>query len=129
MGIRQLVIALASCLAFGLGCGEDDDGDEAVERGLGAVCTEDTDCRESGQTCLTDFKGGYCGLRGCTASEQCPAGSACVAHDDGNNYCFLICGTKDQCNRSRPPDEEANCESSVTFVSGEKNLKACVPPS
>lgn len=131
MGMKRIAVLVGWCLAAALGCGDDDDdaGTEAMRRGLGAACTEDAECREEGQSCLTEFKGGYCGLRGCTTHEQCPTGSACVAHDDGNNYCFLICAIKDECNRSRPPEDQANCESSITFVGGDKSVKACVPPS
>ena len=57
------------------------------------------------------------------------AGSACVAHTDGKNYCFLICTDKSQCNVNRAADVEANCSSSVVFVEGKLNVKACVPPS
>jgi hypothetical protein len=81
-----------------------------------------------GQTCLA-FKGGYCGVRDCTGDADCPQGSACVAHDDGVNYCFLICNDKPQCNRYRPVTDEANCSSSVDFVDNTSTIKACVPPS
>jgi hypothetical protein len=75
------------------------------------------------------FKGGYCGLKGCEADADCPAGSGCVAHDDGENYCFLLCTEKPQCNYTRPPDIESNCVSNIDFVDGQKSSKACVPPS
>jgi hypothetical protein len=105
-----------------------DDADEAVKRGVGADCSSDVDCPEEGQSCL-DFKGGYCGLEDCEGDDDCPRGSACVTHDDGVNYCFLLCGDKPDCNRHRGADE-ANCVSSVTFVEGGKNgAKACEPPS
>ncbi len=108
------------------GCGSG--GSEAQRRGVGSACTVDTDCTETGQRCLA-FKGGYCGLADCQNDAGCPAGSACVAHTDGKNYCFLICTDKTQCNLHRPAESEANCSSSVTFVGGKLNLKACVPPS
>jgi hypothetical protein len=75
------------------------------------------------------FKGGYCGLQDCKADADCPAGSGCVAHTDGNSYCFLICTDKTQCNYTRPIDIESNCSSKIDFVSGQKTSKACVPPS
>jgi hypothetical protein len=78
--------------------------------------------------CLS-FKGGYCGLEGCTRAEDCPLGSACVAHDDGKNYCFLICTDKIQCNPTRPVDIESNCSANITFVGDNNGKKACVPPS
>lgn len=126
----SLVVMAASC-ALIVGCGSDPPpaGTEAQRRGVGAACTRNEDCVELGQTCLP-FKGGYCGVGGCTAKAgDCPLGSACVAHTDGKNYCFLLCTDKPQCNASRPTDVEASCSSSITFADGTKNSKACVPPS
>jgi hypothetical protein len=113
-------------------CGDDDDDgglSEAQRHGVGAACGKDDDCyaEETALTCLP-FKGGYCGLKGCAGNEDCPPGSACVQHDDGQNYCFLTCTEKIQCNPTRPPEIEANCSSNITFVD-DKNTKACVPPS
>ena len=54
---------------------------------------------------------------------------ACVAHDDGKNYCFRLCSTKEECNANRDAANEANCSSSITFVEGKTSSKACVPPS
>lgn len=109
-------------------CGSDESGTEAERRGVGAVCTTNANCTEEGQTCLA-FKGGYCGVTDCVDDNGCPAGSACVAHDDGTNYCFLVCTDKAQCNRHRPVDFEANCSSNITFVAGDGTRKACVPPT
>ena len=66
---------------------------------------------------------------GMAPPNACPAGSACVAHDDGKTYCFLICTDKPQCNLFRAVEVEANCSSSVTFIEGKTDVKACVPPS
>jgi hypothetical protein len=112
-------------LALG-GCGG---GTEAQRRGVGAECTKDSDCVETGQRCLTNFKGGYCGISPCTSDMGCPSGSACVTHDDGTNYCFLICTDKPQCNGSRSLANEANCASSPVLVDTPKDRKVCVPPS
>jgi hypothetical protein len=120
--ILVLAIELSAAL---VGCGGDG-GSEAQRRGVGAACAGDPDCKE-GLTCLA-FKGGYCGLAECQHDAGCPAGSACVAHSDGKNYCFLVCTDKPQCNLYRTADEEANCSSSVTFIEA-TNVKACVPPS
>ena len=113
-------------------CGDDDDEglSEAQQRGVGASCGDDDDCfsKEVALTCLP-FKGGYCGLEGCAGDDECPPGSACVQHDDGKNYCFLVCTDKSQCNPTRPPDIEANCSSNVTFIDQSNGAKACVPPS
>jgi len=88
-----------------------------------------SDCDTSlHEVCLTQFKGGYCGLEGCLHDTDCPANSACVT-DNGSNYCFRTCSTKTDCNANRDAANEADCTSSITFVDGDSTLKACVPPS
>jgi hypothetical protein len=123
--LKAALLWIQLCGAL-LGCGGG--GSEAQRRGVGAACAADTDCAETGQSCLP-FKGGYCGLAGCLDDTGCPAGSACVTHTDGKNYCFLVCTDKPQCNVYRSVDVESNCSSSVTFVDAKVTLKACVPPS
>lgn len=118
------VLTPAVAVAFLLGCG----GNEANRRGVGAECSASQACSETSQQCLS-FKGGYCGVTGCTADSSCPGGSACIAHTDGTNYCFLVCSAKTDCNVNRTSANESNCSSSVTFVSGTQGRKACVPPS
>ncbi len=100
----------------------------AVSRGVGSECTQSSDCTESGQTCLS-FKGGYCGIKDCTANSGCPTGSACVAHTDGSKYCFLQCTEKADCNANRTTANEANCAANVTYVEAATTGKACVPPA
>ena len=118
-------VLLLTMLAFAFGCGSETDADEL---GVGAQCTADSECNEDiGQKCL-NFKGGYCGIEGCTKDSECPDASRCVTHDDGKNYCFLVCEDKATCNSNRDADFESNCSSSVTFVDVEKG-KACIPPS
>jgi len=112
-----------------LTCGDDDIGTEAQRRGVGAQCVTDDDCTEEGQECLTQFKGGYCGIQGCLQDADCPQGSACITHEDENNYCFLVCSSKDQCNLHRSEENEANCTSSAVFVEEADGRKVCVPPS
>ena len=103
-------------------------GTPAQQAGIGIECAGDADCNE-GNKCLS-FKGGYCGLEGCADDGDCPGGSACVTHDDGENYCFLLCGDKPDCNGARSGDNESNCSSSITFVDEQGDgVKACVPPS
>ena len=124
-------ICLMPLLLMGLSnCSSDDDGGtEAQRHGVGAACASDADCSEAGQHCLP-FKGGYCGVQDCTSDASCPAGSACVTHTDGKNYCFLLCTDKaSDCNASRPAEAEDNCSSNVTFLSHPKGDKACVPPT
>ena len=116
-------------LVGAVACGEEDEGSEADRVGVGAVCAVAEDCEEEGQACLAQFKGGYCGVQGCEDDEGCPSGSACVTHDDGENYCFLVCGNKSDCNVNRDAENESNCSSSVVFLEDAKGRKACVPPS
>lgn len=122
------VLGLASCGDDGGGTGT-----EADRLGVGAQCTASEECLqvegEPPTSCLLQFAGGYCGLSGCAGDEDCPRGSACVAHDDGATYCFLICRDKLECNANREADNAANCSSNVTYTDGAGALKACVPPS
>lgn len=116
--LASLFLALAAC------------GSNADSLGVGAQCGTDTDCNtDLHEHCLTQFKGGYCGLQGCAHDADCPADSACIMHTDGSNYCFRLCTDKIDCNANRDPANEANCSSSVTFVDGTMARKACVPPS
>lgn len=128
------------CLLAGLsfGCGDDSDDVEADRVGVGAACVNNSECKEfqeeseTGEPaleCLPQFTGGYCGLSDCAANEDCPEGSACVAHTDGTNYCFRMCIDKAECNENRPPDAESNCSANITFVEPGTPGKACVPPS
>lgn len=141
MGNWLSVILMVSIVGIGASaCGDDDrPGTEAQQHGVGAECSENGQCLQEGFTgpdggamplqCLTTFKGGYCGLQNCTGDVDCPQGSGCVAHDDGENYCFLICANKPECNLYRSLNNEANCSSNVDFVEGTQGRKACVPPS
>lgn len=132
--MRLGVISLGLFLI--VGCQDDHHGNQADEEGVGAECMDASDCNpddndtdgEQDQECLTQFAGGYCGIEGCYVDEDCPDGSACVAHDDGNNYCFRICANKSECNVNRGPEVESNCSANITFV-GNYSGKACVPPS
>jgi hypothetical protein len=126
---RSLVLLFALA-----GCGG---GSNADTVGVGAECNASRPCPSwttDGGTaplaCLV-FKGGYCGLQGCTASAGCPAGSICVHHTDGVNYCFRSCTDKPECNVNRTPVNESNCSSNFDWaVPAEKNgSKACIPPS
>jgi hypothetical protein len=131
--MRALLILTAFGLEF-VACGNDNPppyGTPADMIGVGAACRTDADClhTEAGvQHCLTEFKGGYCGLKGCATSADCPAGSGCVIQGS-TTYCFRQCADKSECNLNRTPDEESNCSSSVAFVDGKVGGKACVPPS
>ena len=103
-------------------------GSEAIRCGVGVECNADLKCSEIGQICLTEFKGGYCGVANCAHDADCPAGSACVTADNQTNYCFLICVDKPDCNPHRSVDNESNCTSSLTLVDGTMGRKVCNPP-
>ena len=96
--------------------------------GIAAECKADTDCKEEGQSCLTNFKGGYCGKADCQSDTDCPTLSSCV-QVGGKNYCFRHCTNKSECNVNRTAANEANCAANVTLVGGKKNQKVCVPPT
>lgn len=119
-------IVYAFIVAAGLGCSNQN---EANRRGVGAECSMSSDCTEAGQVCLTEFKGGYCGLSGCVHDTDCPSGSACVTNDNQTNTCFLICADKPDCNLHRTTDNESSCTSSLTFVDGVMGRKVCRPPN
>lgn len=125
---RAILIALTAMSAL-YGCSDDDDdgGSQAMRLGVGAACDSNEDCAETAPECLS-FKGGYCGLADCADDTECPQGSKCVTHEDGVNYCFLVCIDKPACNRHRPLDSESNCSANITFVEDD-TVKACVPPS
>jgi hypothetical protein len=122
---------LSSSLALVLLAGCGGDGSEADLLGVGAQCSGADECDDdpNEQACRTEFKGGYCGVVGCAEDVDCPEDSACVAHTDGQRYCFRLCADKAECNANRDVDNEANCSSSVDFVEYSGSLKACVPPS
>ena len=112
---------------IGFGCG---DGTESDRVGIAGECSKNTDCPKLGDlqlTCLTMFKGGYCGLSGCVQDTDCPLGAACIL-EGGSNYCFRECIDKPECNANRTVENEANCVASVTHV-GASTAKVCVPPS
>lgn len=136
---QHLFLAAPFSLALLPLSGCSSDGTEADRLGVGATCDSTDDCAEvtiDGEktqlTCLTQFDAGYCAIEDCKNKTDCPEGSTCVAHDDGNNYCFRECTSKSECNANRPADSEANCSSSFDYASpadDESGLKACIPPS
>jgi len=118
----KIILSALAPLAFGLifstGC--------PAEPVAAAECTSNDECPED-QTCLTEFKGGYCGFKGCDEDADCPAETMCV-REDGENYCFLMCEDKVECNAARTADNEANCANNIDPVD-DNDSKACVPPS
>jgi len=135
IGTAVLTSVLFSLLAGGCGDDGSDDGsgNAAVRRGVGAACTTDSDCKTD-LVCLTEFKGGMCGIAECTTTSECPEGSVCVADSDlSRNFCLLACDVKEDCNVHRPLDDEANCSSTLNEVDppdgGTNDPKVCRPPS
>lgn len=125
-GLRIVGIVLALVVAGGCG--------DADSIGVGGTCDANNACPKVGDAddevqlvCLPNFKGGYCGLTGCTADADCPAKSICVT-EAGTNYCFRTCLDKPECNENRTTDVESNCSANITRV-GTGASKACVPPS
>lgn len=119
-------ILCALVVVAAVGCGNSQS--EAIRRGVGSECNANLMCTEMGQVCLTEFKGGYCGVSGCLHDTDCPSGSACVTENQ-INYCFLICADKTNCNPNRTVANESNCTSSLSFVDGTMGRKVCNPPS
>lgn len=118
---------LPLALVFTLACGNDETGGGLD---VGAECSSPSDCdRASGQTCLTGFKGGYCGIADCGATEQCPVDSACALYQNGVGYCFKTCTVSTDCNDFRSADTEASCSDSAPFLDDVADLMACVPPA
>jgi len=115
-----LVLTIVGLLAL-QGCGSD-----ANAVGIGAECTTNAAC-STDLTCLTEFKGGYCGKSACVLNADCPSGSICVM-ESGVNYCFMTCTQKDECNAHRTLDNEANCSADVVKTETGDD-KVCVPPS
>lgn len=123
MGKRWIPLGL---LVGVVACGSNQS--PANQLGVGADCTMTSQCMQPAQVCLTQFKGGYCGVSGCLHDSDCPGGSACVTEDNGTNYCFLICTQKTDCNLNRSAADESDCNSSLAFVDGDTNVKVCRPP-
>lgn len=122
--MRWTILAL---LVVALGC----DDSESDDLGVGAQCGSNEDCNQDTEPplgCLTGFKGGYCGLSGCTSDADCPDDAVCVTHTDAVNYCFRACDDKADCNANRDEENESNCSSNIDRADG-GTTKACIPPS
>jgi hypothetical protein len=126
MRSTRLLFSPAFVLALGLlaacSCGPDAD-----RLRIGAECSQTAQCENEELSCLTAFRGGYCGASGCAADVDCPEGARCVTVG-ATNYCFRECVDKAECNAHRSVQNESNCSSNITRVQG-GNWKACVPPS
>jgi hypothetical protein len=124
---KLALIYAAVWLPTGLfSCG---DGNESDRLGIASECTKDADCPKVDGlqlTCLTMFKGGYCGLQGCVQDADCPIGAACIM-ENGGYYCFRECMEKPECNAKRSLTNEANCVGASHV--GLSQSKVCVPPS
>jgi hypothetical protein len=137
----NLISGLVLCAlgaGFAQGCGSSDSGTQADRLGIAAECKSTDDCamvtidgKQTQLVCLDQFKGGYCAIEDCKHALDCPEGSTCVAHTDGNNYCFRICTDKTECNVNRTVDNAANCSSNFAYADAadDQGQKACIPPS
>jgi hypothetical protein len=96
--------------------------------GAGAACAADADCT-GGLTCLSNFKGGYCGKGDCAVNADCGAASACVKAADGKNYCFKTCQAASDCSFCRNAGYYATCSDGVVFAEDGTTGSVCVPPS
>lgn len=126
MNLPKLLLLSLAVFVLLPGCGS-----KADDLGVAAECTVDDDCPDDGDfviSCLSTFRGGYCGISGCDGHADCPEDSFCVSHTDGNDYCFRTCENKSDCNANRTADNEANCSSNITPKEASSS-KACVPPS
>ena len=138
-GVMTRGVIVGWGLLLGIGAVGCEGGTEADKLGVGSECSNDKDCPEvkiDGDdvqlSCLTQFDAGYCAIEGCESAADCPQGATCVAHDDGESYCFRECANKSECNANRSPDSEANCSANFDYEEpddDESGLKACIPPS
>ncbi len=94
--------------------------------GTGASCAADADCT-GGLSCITTFKGGYCGHQGCKANADCDKDSACVMVKDGKNYCFKSCQAASDCSFCRPDGLYATCANNAVFAEAGTLGSVCVP--
>ncbi len=69
---------------------------DAVAPGaVGAVCYLDKDC--AGDAVCFDWPGGYCTVLGCTGTDGCPDGAACLPLLENGTGCFDRCGGPGEC--------------------------------
>jgi len=95
--------------------------------GAGAGCAADGDCA-SGLSCITTFKGGYCGRQGCKVNVDCGKDSACIVAGDGKNYCFKTCQAPSDCSFCRRDGFYATCANNAVFAETGTVGSVCVPP-
>lgn len=97
-----------------------------VDCGVGEGCGVDAECA-AGLTCLTGYKGGYCGKADCSVNADCPTGSLCVKDGD-SSYCARTCAAAGDCAACRDPDFVATCKADATFMEAGTTGSVCVPP-
>lgn len=128
----SVLILMAAVFALSA-CGDDDtDGTIADLLYIGGICDNDAQCDDEDDAtpeleCLTEFTGGYCGMKDCESSDDCPPGSLC-ADLEGEFYCFLACTDKAECNTNRTAETASNCSANIDPVEG-GGEKLCIPPS
>ena len=65
--LTMLTMLTSSLLVLAVACGD------ANDQKIGGQCTHSAACENEELTCLTQFKGGYCGASGCSATSDCPS--------------------------------------------------------
>jgi hypothetical protein len=93
--------------------------------GVGETCAGDAECA-TGLTCLTSFKGGYCGKKDCAVNADCPTGSLCVKNGS-SSYCALSCAAPGDCAVCRGTADAAACKADATFMQAGTTGSVCVP--
>ena len=122
-------VGIAALVLFS-GC-DDSSSTEADRIGVGAECSEAAECESADEditlTCLTEFAGGYCGLEGCEGDVDCPEGSACIAYDDGNHYCFASVSKSQSAIKTEPPKtKRIALRTSISWTSARSVRPACL---
>lgn len=96
--MRILVMAL-----FAFACGDNPAPKMAAAGTIGAACGADTDCTQTGATCVQPnnvftWTGGYCTVRDCSATVTCPDGSFCqMGHMGLGLACMYECKSNADC--------------------------------
>jgi hypothetical protein len=86
----------------------------------GFNCTKPLDCSGSA-TCLTDMAGGYCARVGCSATDVCDAGTACVLRA-GKPMCLKTCKGDSEC--QIPTKQPRKCVDRTDL--SKKAVKVCL---
>lgn len=109
--MRILSGFLLSILIGGLSC-------SPLDRGVGAPCRDDFDCRER---CLEDWPGGFCTMN-CDDDRDCPPDAVCS--DTRGGVCLFPCDNNAEC-RDMLDDNDYVCDRLRNRGGGSDDV--CVP--